>query len=243
MPTRGEDEHRLFGVVSGALKRWLAKAKAAVMAPWHSYRMQPDPTGVYRTQAAWDSEVDSIMTVIGQIAQSAWNEVSDLPPVSRHAFVMSQLAQTQNLLVRLPDEVYNLIFAELIDAANAGESVEQTAQRIDRVLTYTDSERWPNRARVVAITETTRAYGAATVAAGMEQSRLTGRRLSKRWDTEHDRRVRSSHKDADGQVVDLSAAFMVGGFPLLFPGDPLGPPEEVINCRCEAVIVEGGGRG
>lgn len=243
MSARDENEHRLFTTVSQALKRWLIKAKAAVMVPWHTYRMQPDPVGIYQTQGDWDREVDSIMTVIGQIAQSAWNEVSDLPPVSRHAFVMSQLAQTQNLLVRLPDEVYNLIFAELTDAANAGESVEQTAQRIDRVLSYTDSERWPNRARVIAITETTRAYGAATVAAGMEQSRLTGRRLSKRWDTERDRRVRDTHKAADGQVVELSGAFMVGGFPLLFPGDPLGPPEEVINCRCEAVIVEGGGNG
>lgn len=237
--SRRENEARLFGVVSGALRRWLDKARHAVMGPWHAYQIPPDPVGVFQVQQEWDSEVDTIMTVIGQISMSAWNEVSDLPPVSRHAFVMSQLAQTQNLLVRLPDEVYNLIFAELTDAANAGESVEQTAQRIDGVLTYTQAERWPNRARVIAITETTRAYGAATVAAGMEQSRVTGRRLSKRWDSERDRRVRESHADADGQVVDVTAPFFVGGFYLMFPGDPMGPADEVINCRCEAVITEG----
>lgn len=240
MPDREQDERRLFGVVSIALKRWLEKARGAVMAPWHTYKMQPDPTGVYQTQAAWDSEVDSIMTVIGQISMSSWSEVTDAPPVSRHAFVVSQLAQTQNLLVRLPDEVYNLIFAELTDAVNDGDSVEQTAQRISALLSYTDSERWPNRARVIAITETTRAYGAGTVAAGLEQSRLTGRRLLKRWDTERDRRVRSSHRQADGQLVALSSPFQVGGFYLLFPGDPIGPPEEVINCRCDVTIVEGG---
>lgn len=243
MPNRSQDEGRLFGVVSSALKRWLARAKESVLRPWRDYRMSPDPTGVYQTQAAWDDEVETIMTVIGQIAQSAWSEATNLPPVSRHAFVMSQLAQTQNLLVRLPDEVYNLIFAELTDATNAGNSVEQTAQRIDRLLTYTDSERWPNRARVIAITETTRAYGAATVAAGMEQARVTGRRLSKRWDSERDQRVRLTHQAADGQVVDLSAPFLVGDFYLMFPGDPMGPADEVINCRCDVVIVEGGGRG
>lgn len=237
--SRREDENRLFGVVSSALRRWLDKARTAVMGPWRQHGILPDPVGVYQVQQDWDSEVDTIMTTIGQISMSAWNEVSDLPPVSRHAFVMSQLAQTQNLLVRLPDEVYNLIFAELTDAANAGESVEQTAQRVDGVLTYTQAERWPNRARVIAITETTRAYGAATVAAGMEQSRVTGRRLSKRWDSERDRRVRESHADADGQVVDVTAPFQVGGFYLMFPGDPMGPPDEVINCRCEAVITEG----
>ena len=240
MPDRERDEQRLFGVVSNALRRWLGKAHDAVMAPWHAFKMQPDPIGVYQTQMAWDSEVDSIMTVIGQISMSSWNEVTNLPPVSRHAFVVSQLAQTQNLLVRLPDEVYNLIFAELTDAVNDGDSVEQIAQRISSLLSYTNSERWPNRARVIAVTETTRAYGAGTVAAGLEQSRLTGRRLLKRWDTEHDQRVRVSHRQADGQVVPLSQPFQVGGFYLLFPGDPMGPPEEVINCRCDVVIVEGG---
>lgn len=240
MPNRSRDEGRLFGVVSAALKRWLGKAKDAVLAPWRQHQMMPDPDGVFRVQGAWDDEVDTIMTTIGQIAQGAWSEVSDAPPVSRHAFVMAQLAQTQNLLVRIPDEVYNLIFAELTDATNAGEPVERIAQRIDAVLTYTESQRWPNRARVIAVTETTRAYGAATVAAGMEQSRALGRRLLKRWDTERDTRVRSTHKEADGQVVELSAPFLVGGFYLLFPGDPMGPADEVVNCRCDVVIVERG---
>lgn len=240
MPNREQDENRLFGVVSNALKRWLVKAKDAVLEPWRRYKMNPDPAGVFQVQGAWDDEVDTILTTIGQIAMSAWNEATDLPPVSRHAFVMSQLAQTQNLLVRLPSEVYNLIFAEITDGTNSGESVEQIAQRIDAVLTYTNSERWVGRARLVAVTETTRAYGAGTVAAGLEQSRVTGRRLLKRWDSEHDQRVRPTHTAADGQTVELYAPFMVGGFPLLFPGDPMGPPEEVVGCRCDVVIVEGG---
>lgn len=240
MPNRSRDEGRLFGVVSSALKRWLGKAKDAVLAPWRQHKMLPDPAGVFQVQGAWDDEVDTIMTTIGQIAQGAWSEVTDAPPVSRHAFIMSQLAQTQNLLVRIPDEVYHLIFAELVDATNAGGSVESIAQRIDAVLTYTGSERWVARAKVIATTETTRAYGAGTVAAGMEQSRALGRRLLKRWDTERDGRVRESHRDADGQMVELSAPFLVGGFYLLFPGDPMGPADEVVNCRCDVVIVERG---
>lgn len=240
MPDRERDESRLFGVVSGALKRWLGKARDQVMGPWRRYKISPDPAGVFQVQGAWNDEVDTILSVIGQISMGAWSEATDLPPVSRHAFVMSQLAQTQNLLVRLPDEVYNLIFAEMADATNAGDPLERVAQRVDDVLTYTNSERWPNRARVIAVTETTRAYGAGTVAAGLEQSRVTGRRLLKRWDTERDGRVRATHRAADGQTVELYAPFVVGDFPLLFPGDPMGPPEEVINCRCDVVIVEGG---
>jgi len=240
MPNRERDEGHLFNVVSGALKRWLDKARDKVMDPWRRYKLSPDPSGVFQVQGAWDTEVDTILTVIGQISMQAWSEVTDLPPVSRHAFVMSQLAQTQNLLVRLPDEVYNLIFAEIVDATNMGNSVEQVAQRVDAMLVYSNSERWPNRARTIAVTETTRAYGAGTVAAGLEQSRVSGRRLLKRWDTERDQRVRATHHAADRQTVELWAPFTVGGFPLLFPGDPMGPPEEVINCRCDAVIIEGG---
>lgn len=242
MPSHERDERRLAGVVGAALARWLDQARAVVMAPWVRLKMLPDPTAIFQVQGAWDTEVDSIMSVIGQIAMGAWSEASDVPPVSRHAFVMSQLAQTQNFLVHIPDEVYNLVFAEISDAVNEGETIAGVAERVDQVLAYTASPRWTNRARAIAQTETTRAYGAGTLAAGMEQSRLTGRILQKRWDTEHDQRVRQSHRAVDGQVLDLGMPFYVDGYPLMFPGDPVGPPETVINCRCDLVITNERGR-
>lgn len=239
---RREDENRLTGVVGEALRRWLTRARDKVMEPWRRFKLQPDPSGVYQEQGSWDTEVDSIMTVIGQISRNAWSEAVDVPPVSRHSFVMAQLAMTQNFLVRIPDEVYELVFAEITDAVNAGEDVDGVARRVDRVLLYTGSERWPSRARTIAQTETTRAYGAGTLAGGMEQSRLTGRLLRKRWDTEHDTRVRVSHRDVDGDVLDLGMPFYVDGSWLMFPGDPMGPPEAVINCRCDLTILNERGR-
>src|SRR5262245_25830717 len=203
MASRDENENTLTNVVSRSLRRWLAKAKDAVMKPFRTYNLQPDPSGVFQVQDDWNNEVDTILTTIGRISMDAWSQATDVPQVSRHAFVMSQLAMTQNLLVRLPDEVYNLIFAEITDGVNAGENVEQIARRVDRVLTWTDSERWPARARTIAVTETTRAYGAGTLAAGMEQSRLTGRILRKRWDATRDNRVRLGHKEVDGDTADL----------------------------------------
>jgi len=239
---RNEDERHLREVVGGSLRRWLARARSAVMAPWNQFKMQPDPTAIYSTQGQWNDEVETILSTIGRISMNAWSEATDVPPVSRHAFVMTQLAETQNFLVRIPDEVYNLVFAEITDGVNGGETKEQIAQRVDRVLSYADSERWPNRAHVIAQTETTRAYGAGTLAAGLEQSRVTGRLLQKRWDTEHDSKVRASHREVDGQVRDLAMPFYVDGFPMQFPGDPIAPPESVINCRCDLVIVNEEGR-
>lgn len=239
---RRDDENRLAGVVRAALIRWLGRAQDVVMRPWRQYRIQPDPTNIYQEQSAWDVEVDTILTAIGRITENAWSQATDVPPVSRHSFIVAQLAQTQNFLARIPDEVYNLVFAEITDGVNGGESVEQIARRVERVLSFTGSERWPNRARVIAQTETTRAYGAGALAAGMEQSRVSGRLLRKRWDTEHDDRVRTSHRSVDGEVRDLGMPFYVDGFPLMFPGDPIGPPETVINCRCDLVILNERGR-
>jgi uncharacterized protein with gpF-like domain len=207
------------------------------MRPWEQFRMMPDATAIFSTQPQWDAEVDTILTEVGRISLDAWSQASDVPPVSRHAFVMAQLAMTQNFLVRIPDETYSLVFAEITDGTNAGENVEQVARRVDRVLTYTGSERWPSRARTIAQTETTRAYGAATVAAGMEQSRVTGRMLRKKWISHRDERTRISHAGANEQTQHLIYPFIVGGEPLQFPGDPMGSPENVINCRCKAVIT------
>jgi len=240
--SRQGDESRLTGVVGAALRRWLDRVRERVLEPWRRYKLQPDPNAVFQEQGAWNTEVDTIMTTIGQISMAAWSEAVDVLPVSRHAFVMAQLAQTQNLLARLPDEVYNLIFAEITDAVNGGEDLDGVAARVDRVLHYSGSERWPARARTIAQTEVTRAYGAGTLAGGLEQSRVSGRLLQKRWDTEHDERVRISHRAVDGEVRDLGMPFYVDGTPLMFPGDPTGPPEAVINCRCDLVIVNERGR-
>ena len=242
MPSRDRDESHLVDVVGSALQRWLGKARDAVLGPWHRYRMQPDPVAVFQVQEAWNQEIPTILSAVGRIAMGAWSEATDVPPVSRHSFVMSQLAQTENFLVRIPDETYNLVFAEVTDAVNGGASTEQVADRVEQVLSYTGSERWHGRARAIAQTETTRAYGAGTLAAGIEQSRVTGRVLQKRWETEHDPKVRASHRAIDGQVRDLFMPFYVDGFPLLYPGDPMGPPDTVINCRCDLVIMDERGR-
>lgn len=235
--SRRDDEDRLTRVVGRSLGSWLDRVRKKVLEPWRRYKLQPDPNGIFQEQAGWDAEVALIMGEIGQIARGAWSEAVDVPPVSRHAFVVSQLAQTENFLVRIPDEVYNLVFAEITEGVNSGETVDQVAGRVDRVLTYTGSERWPSRARTIAQTEVTRAYGAGALGGGMEQSRATGRLLRKRWDTEHDERVRTSHRAVNGEIRDLGMPFYVDGVPLMFPGDPMGPPETVINCRCDLVIL------
>ncbi len=53
------------------------------------------------------------------------------------------------------------------------------------------------------------------------------------WNTAEDSRVRDSHEAMDKQRVSRGESFITGnGIPLRYPGDPEGPPEEIINCRC-----------
>lgn len=65
----------------------------------------------------------------------------------------------------------------------------------------------------------------------------------KRWVTRHDNRVRDTHRAADGDTLPLSEAFIVGGYPLQYPGDRNGPAGETVNCRCVLVGTRWRGTG
>lgn len=84
------------------------------------------------------------------------------------------------------------------------------------------------RGQMIARTET---HGAANFGA-TEAARETELPLRKEWIAAQDERTRESHVSADGQTVAQNEFFSVGGALLAYPGDPAGPAEEVINCRC-----------
>ena len=65
-----------------------------------------------------------------------------------------------------------------------------------------------------------------------------GIKVRKRWIATKDNRTRHDHGFADGQTVDYDQPFDVGGYKLMFPGDPSGPGHEIYNCRCSMRTVE-----
>lgn len=89
------------------------------------------------------------------------------------------------------------------------------------------------RAEMIARTET---HGAANYGA-MGAAEQTGLPLNKEWVAASDERTREAHAEADGQVVGMDSPFEVGGEFLLYPGDPAGSAENVINCRCAVSYV------
>jgi hypothetical protein len=232
------EERRYTTLVWQALTRWLRRALDAVLAAYRMFGTAPDPHAVYSRSEEWISIVDrELLPELRTAHEIGWSSVlPGVPLVSTDTFIQAQIAQTRNLLVRIPDEVYNLIFAEISDAVNDGDPLRDIAARVDRALSDTGSENWQNRAKVIAVTEVNRAGSAAALAAGYQAERIEGVPMIKKWIDSDDRRVRPAHHRADGQERPLSQPFDVGGDLIMYPGDPTGLPETVINCRCSIQI-------
>lgn len=91
------------------------------------------------------------------------------------------------------------------------------------------------RARTIARTEAHTAGMTGEYMAMEETVVDLGLEVNKVWVASEDDRTRDSHSAADGQTTGLNEPFLVGESELMYPGDPDGPPEEVINCRCTVV--------
>lgn len=145
------------------------------------------------------------------------------------------LRQAQNRLVGIGNDLWFNARAQLAEGLALGESQPKLAQRVRDAVGVTAP-----RARTIARTES---HGARNVAAmGMLQRfesayGIPPGVMRKQWQATEDERTRHTHHEADGQTVQFSEPFTVGGFSLAFPGDPAGPPQEVINCRCVTFAV------
>lgn len=84
------------------------------------------------------------------------------------------------------------------------------------------------RARAISRTET----HAGAMGGSLAAAQVIEIDTRKRWNATEDGRTRPDHDDADGQQVDLTAAFLVGGDRMQHPGDPSADAANVVNCRC-----------
>lgn len=91
-----------------------------------------------------------------------------------------------------------------------------------------------SRSQTIARTET---HAAANVAA-QATAQASGVSLVREWVASKGERTRQTHRDADGQRVQMDEPFTVGGVSLRYPGDQqAGHPAETINCRCAVAYV------
>lgn len=222
-------ERDIRNAVWAALSNWLVQTGRRVLrgdAP-------PDPDAVWARAPAWREAVDAIVN--GQILRAlriAYHSILGQDfAFEQRTFVGRYLTEVRNRLTRLPDEVFDLVSGQVAQGVNLGESIPQLAARVEQVFSVTDSERWEGRATLVARTESLSAMNAGRMdafrAAAEAEPDIV---FEKVWIATEDSRTRPEHREADGQRVPLESPFSVGGFSMLFPGDPSAPADLVINC-------------
>jgi uncharacterized protein with gpF-like domain len=137
------------------------------------------------------------------------------------------LGQRENLLSGISDEIFADIQKEIAAGLKAGESLDQLAQRISAAFDHILEE----RAALIADTETSAAYGFA--------SDLSARQAGvqfKQWIHAGLPAVpREDHLEIDGLIVPMDEPYPVGDPPLMYPHDPDGSAEDVINCGCISI--------
>jgi len=129
-------------------------------------------------------------------------------------------------------ELREKLAAEISDGLQSGESMAEIADRVSAATAGVYDNMSQNRAMVIARTET-----AASVNAGQYEVYKGEGVERKEWLATQDDRTRDIHAAADGQVVGIDEPFIVGGEALMYPLDPNGSAENVINCRCTIVPV------
>lgn len=129
----------------------------------------------------------------------------------------------RNYLVNVGNEVWDVVRTQLLEGMHAGEGIAELKDRVTASAGFSEA-----RAERVARTEVV----GASNAGALGQMQASGMQSTKTWLATNGDRTRPTHREANGQTVDLNEKFMVGGYPMDRPHDPNGPADEIINCRC-----------
>jgi SPP1 gp7 family putative phage head morphogenesis protein len=148
-----------------------------------------------------------------------------LPPSKAISF----LDQRENLLKGIADDIHKEIMSIIELGMTDRLGSEAIAEKIREKFNQISN----GRAKTIARTETGAAYGYSR-----EEAMKAAGIGFKEWLATQDDRCRATHLAADGQIVPMDQPFDVGGAALMYPCDPDGPPEEIINCRCVQVAVD-----
>lgn len=165
--------------------------------------------------------------------------------VDPEAYAVRHLEAVTNRLAGVPDEVFDAMRVAIVAGRAEQEGIPELSARIETLLG--DEQRWQGRATMIARTETIGAANAGARGAAAASAQVMGYAegdVVKEWVSTADSRTRETHLEAEGQqVVGMDTPFTVGGAELDVPGDPFGPPEETVNCRCAVVFYFPGDPG
>jgi 2'-5' RNA ligase len=175
-----------------------------------------------------EAYAESARTIAGEFAHAG----RPVEPMSLEAPETADfLDAATNRLVGVSDTLWEVARKELADGIRAGEGVEELAARLQEAGGFGIA-----RARMIARTEVVGAANASSLAQAL---RLGDQSMRKQWlatmdegGAACDERTRAAHCTAHEQVQPLGEPFQIGDTWLMYPGQPIGAADEVIQCRC-----------
>ena len=216
----------LMAARSESLRRITAQKTIETRAAAADFLFDPERFG-----SAMIAELRKVQRpALDEAGQEVFDELKMVDPFTMpEPAALDYLAIRENKIKGASDNVYQQLKNSLEDGLHAGETLDQLAERVRSVFGAIDK----GHALTIAATETGAAFGVgrqrAFEVAGVEW---------KEWLTSGLPNVRATHETADGLTVPTDEPFTVGGAALMHPGDPTGPAEEVINCRCVAIASQ-----
>jgi len=140
-------------------------------------------------------------------------------------FVQTQaLEQAQLIGATTQEDLRGIIDSGITDGLGAAEIAKNIREQGE---VYARA-----RSETIAITETHNAAMFGNYFSAKDLSEEYDLKTKKEWIATFDARTRETHVEANGQIVDMDEAFIVGGERMMYPGDPAASAENVIRCRC-----------
>lgn len=236
-------EPPLYEAYLDMMLEWLAVVRTAMFAGGVArLALVPDPMTVFSTGPQWAALTARYSArVAREVLAAPYRDLfADGTLFDSRPFVRNWIADTDNRLRQVPDEVFGLV-SHIIDKATVnGASIPDVQDQIEQLFGDTGVQRWKNRARTVARTEVVGAYnGGLHDAFSMIAASDPETQYVHRWLATEDQRTRPDHREADGQVQPWGTPFVLGadadnpgGVLMMHPHAVGAPANQVVNCRC-----------
>lgn len=247
-PAVQDAEQQVTDAAQAAMAEWLALVRDAILTDpadeltaatwrdWLNLDTWPEP-------AKWAAIIAKhVGTVLRDVFTLAWNSYTTAsqraqqgmnPDATRAEYVsatINQLAQST-----FPADVWTAV-TRARDTAN--ETDEPDDELRGRIVGTLNPDQWADHAELIGRTEANGAFNAGAFDAGQQRQDVLGETLYKQFWATTDQRTRNTHRIAHRQVRGYDEPFLVGGYDLRWPHDPLAPPQETINCRCALLVIE-----
>lgn len=212
------------------------RASRSTTAAGQEQNRNPQLDEVLDEQALSDSQQKALKAARERIARDAATaqavqfgiSFAVSSPYLRELVLAHAGRQAERIVAGTRDIVASII----LDSLANGWTVTETADAIYEALV--EAKQW--QATMLARTDLIAMANGGSFAAAAQLAESAP--VYKRWKNADDDRVRPTHVEAEDQLQPLQSPFIVGGAPLMFPGDPAGPDGEVINCRCTLVYLD-----